>query len=203
MTAEEAIAEKEALLRTDPAYRAAVEAVEAEREALHAEREAAEQPLLRDLAAVGVEVDSVWDLAAREEPCPEAVPVLLDHLGRPGPDDVGEGIAAALGKPEARPHWDELVRAYRAADPATRPSSTDGLAATLARLADRRTMPDVLELLHDASRGESRVLLLRAVTRSRLPDRWEIVRACTADPVLRLEAEHLLHQRDLRARRRS
>ena len=43
---------------------------------------AAERPIVADLQAAGIEVDSPWDLVHRSVPYPEALPVLLAHLQR-------------------------------------------------------------------------------------------------------------------------
>ena len=51
--------------------------------------------------------------------------------------------------------------------------------------------------------GPSRVLLLRALTRLRLPTAWSSISQCLADPELKKEAAHLLHQRELRDRRQA
>ena len=47
--------------------------------------------------AVGVEIDSVWDLVNTAEPYPAALPVLMEHLERDGyPDRVMESLGRAL-----------------------------------------------------------------------------------------------------------
>lgn len=196
-TAAEVIAERDRRLRTDPEYAAQVKAAEDERAAAVAALRAAQEPLLEDLRAVGITVTSVWSLRSERQPDGAVVAVMLRHLDRPYPDRVREGIARVLSVPEA---WDDLVRAYRAADPQMTPNFMDGLAATISGIADRSRRDEVLDLLHDRSLGSSRVHLLRALTRLRLPDRWTLIEACLADPVLRLEAQHMLHQRALRNR---
>jgi hypothetical protein len=82
----------------------------AERDARH--KAAAEQrreemrpeqtPLLADLAAAGVKVDSVWDLVNARRPYPAAIPVLAAHLQRVRHPVLREGIGRALTVPEAR-----------------------------------------------------------------------------------------------------
>jgi hypothetical protein len=197
-TAAEVMAERERRLLTDPEYAAQVRAMEHERATRADALREAEQPLLEDLRAVGVSVDSVWTLRTEQRRDSAVATVLLRHLHRPYPDRVREGLARALTAPAA---WDHLVRAYREANPQRDRSFMDGLAATLSQIADRSRRDELLGLLHDRSRGSSRVHLLRAVTRLRLPDRWLLVEACTADPDLRREAEHMLHQRALRDRK--
>jgi hypothetical protein len=82
----------------------------AEREARHKaaveqrrEEIAPEQtPLLADLAAAGIKVDSVWDLVNAKWPYPAAIPVLVAHLQRVRHPVLREGIGRALTVPEAR-----------------------------------------------------------------------------------------------------
>lgn len=59
ITGEEAERRKKELLRNDPVYRAQVEAVEAERRERVRKLREAEQPIIKDLRDVGIEVGSV------------------------------------------------------------------------------------------------------------------------------------------------
>src|ERR1700739_370088 len=57
----------------------------------------AEAPLVKELRAAGLEVDSVWDLVNNKTgPYPQALRILVDHLRRPYPDAIRDGIARAL-----------------------------------------------------------------------------------------------------------
>jgi len=56
------------MLRTDPDYRAQVEAVEAERGERARVLTEAERPIVADLNGAGVSVSSVWDLVNTSEP---------------------------------------------------------------------------------------------------------------------------------------
>lgn len=72
--------------------------VELRREEMRLEQD----PLLADLAAVGIKVDSVWDLVNVKYPYPAAIPVLAAHLKRVRHPILREGIGRALTVPEAR-----------------------------------------------------------------------------------------------------
>jgi hypothetical protein len=61
-----------------------------------------ETPLLAELAAVGINVDSIWDLVNAKWPYQAAIPVLSAHLQRARHPVLREGIARALTVPEAR-----------------------------------------------------------------------------------------------------
>lgn len=59
-------------------------------------------PLLTDLAAAAIKVDSVWDLVNAKQPYQAAIPVLIAHLQRVRHPVLREGIGRALTVPEAR-----------------------------------------------------------------------------------------------------
>jgi hypothetical protein len=80
----------------DPDYRREVEAEAARRAEESRTLLVAQQPIVADLAAIGIETDSVWHLYKIPESRPKAIPVLLDHLTRPYPDKVLMGIGVAL-----------------------------------------------------------------------------------------------------------
>jgi hypothetical protein len=69
---------------------------------LRAELEPEEGPLIADLASVGYNVDSVWDLVNAKASYPAAIPVLLKHLPVARHPKLRQGIARALTVPEAR-----------------------------------------------------------------------------------------------------
>jgi hypothetical protein len=73
-------------------------AVEQRREELRPEQ----TPLLAELAAAGIKVDSVWNLVNAKRPYPAAVPILAAHLQRVRHPVLREGIGRALTVPEAR-----------------------------------------------------------------------------------------------------
>ena len=199
-TAAEVIQERAERLRTDPDYRAKVESVEAERAERVKRLRDAEKPLLADLAALGLDVETVWNLRGRE-PYPDGtVEVLLRHLASPLPDRVREGIARALAVVEVRWAWPNLAQAYRNEMSPMDSGVRQGLAEALLVTAHREVADDLVSLIHDRTLGTSRVLLLRAVSRLRLPGRWELIAECAEDPDLYKEAEHMLAQRARRQR---
>jgi len=188
-------------LANDAGYQARNAALDAEMAVRAQSRCEAEQPLLADLATLGLHVASVWSLHNHRPYPPGTYDVLLHHLDSALPDRVREGITRAFVAAEARPLWTKLVHRYRG-DPSPLDSGArQGLAEALMTLADREVKEDLLALLRDRSLGSSRVLLLRALTRLRLPDRWDLVGEFSHDPELRAEAEHMLHQRALREHR--
>jgi hypothetical protein len=102
----------------------------------------------------------------------------------------------------AAPHWDEVMELLRAEEP-NGPSAYQGLASALSEMATRDLLPQVREALRDRSLGSARIFFLGTLTRLRAPDRWELISEAAEDPELAVEANHMLHQRDLRRARES
>jgi hypothetical protein len=80
---------------------------------LRSEMEPEAAPLRRDLATVGLKVDSIYDLVNMNAAYPEAIPVLLRHLKTSRHQVQREGLARALSVLEAEgvaggPILDEL-----------------------------------------------------------------------------------------------
>ena len=61
-----------------------------------------ELPLRADLAAVGVEISSIYDFIDGDAPPPRAVPVLVRHLREPHDRRLYEVILQALSYPQLR-----------------------------------------------------------------------------------------------------
>ena len=74
-----------------------------------------EEPMLTDLRAIGLSLESVWDLVNTSTKYRQAIPVLLKHLQLPYSDSTREGIARSLAvtEPEVRKAWPILVDQYR------------------------------------------------------------------------------------------
>lgn len=141
--------------------------VAAEREAERADRASvwrqAERPIIDDLRQAGVDVASVWDLVNTSVPYPSALPVLMEHLERDGyPDRVVEGVARALAVKPAALYWRRLRDLYLRA---TGPDATEGLAVALAAVAEPEHLDDLLALLDETSRGNTRIHFIRPILR--------------------------------------
>ncbi|WP_040598263.1 hypothetical protein [Patulibacter medicamentivorans] len=190
------LAEHDALLKDEGRYDKMVEAKQQREEELQrkvAEWRAAEVPLAEELRAAGLEVESAWDLVNTSTPYPAALPILLEHLGRPYPDRVREGIARSLAVRDAKFGWETLMRLYR--DEPAGSDAKDGLAAALAAVSDDDVVDELIALAGDSVHGESRILLLRGLKRSRAPQARAALVEFSGDPVLGQEARALLNGR--------
>jgi hypothetical protein len=164
---------------------------------IEARCQAEEAPILADLAAVGWNIRSVWRLvdgSARGD----AIPVLLKHLLLPYSDRIREGIARALAVRQARYAWPTLVEEYRKAPIGRgirgpgeteefRLTTKDGLACAVAAAATEDVMDDLVVLAKDRTLGQSRVLLLSALKKSKAKIAKEALKELASDPDLTRE----------------
>ena len=108
ISATELMAELDRRMRDDPDYRAEREKFETELAERTRQAREAEQPILRDLASVGVNVDLVWDLHKSPDVASTAVPVLLSHLAVDYPARVVDDRIGPERRISPRPlDWDE------------------------------------------------------------------------------------------------
>lgn len=156
----------------------------------------AEAPLVRDLAKLGIEVGSVYDLVNDTVPYEKAIPLLLDHLRRKYPDAIREGIARALGISATRPlGWRVLVdEYYRTENENNRVK--DGLAVALSGASDDSVIEDLIDLARDKHNGSSRVLLLLGIKRSKRPEAKQAIAELANDPQLAKEIKSWRKGRD-------
>jgi len=193
MTAAELVALKAERLRSDPAYRAQTAAVEAERQERARELRRAEQPIVADLRAAGVDVESVWDLVNSSDPYPDALPILLNHLLRGGyPDRVMEGLGRALAVKPAATVWYTLRELYMKAEGR---GGEEGLAVALAASATPDHIDALITLLDETSRGSTRIHFLRPIKRLGGERGLEVLRSLQRDPLFGKEARALVKGR--------
>lgn len=157
------------------------------------ELQSAEAPLVEALRAAGYEVKSVWDLVSVKTPYPQALPILLDHLNRPYPGRIREGIARALAAPEAKFAWDTLVKLY---EKEQEKNAKDGLAVAVAAIAvaHKELVEQIIPLARDTTLGSSRLLLLVALERSPDPRARATLMELGTDPDLKKEIQVILRR---------
>lgn len=187
------MADLERRKREDPAYRAELERDERERVERHRQLRIAEQPVVDDLQAIGLKVDSVWDLYKVPDSRPKAIPVLLKHLALDYPDRVLFGIGQGLYDLSARAYWADIRDLMLSTD---RDEARDRLAAALSKCARREHYDDLLDFVRDDRLGECRVYFLRPI--NRIGNRMSVgqgravIESLADDPVLGREATAIL-----------
>lgn len=156
-------AELMAELQSDPDWVAQNDQREAKRAAAEAQFRAEEKPIIVDLARVGLEVGSVWDLVNSNTSYPEAIVVLLDHLRHPYHPRIRNGIIRALTVQEARGVAGQNI--LRELDQEKDPENRWALANALTVVADRKDMTQIGELANDPACGDVRERLEEALKR--------------------------------------
>ena len=196
-----ALTELMAELDRDPVYQDERRKRDDELQQRQEEYERAQAPLVESLRASGTNVEkSVWELVNSKVPYSDrALPILVEHLQRPYPAAVRDGIARALAVPGARFAWNVLTSQYREErDERVK----QGLAVAIANIADDKLIGQVINLARNRQNGESRVLLLFALKRwYRDPRAFGALEEFAADPDLKKQAQIILRQLAARKRR--
>ena len=118
----------------------------------------------------------------------QAVPFLLSHLAQPYSSPIREGIARALGAPAALREWTVLVTRYELERDAR---VKDGIAAALSAIADDTVINSLIALVLAPANGPSRLLLLRALAKSRDPKARDAMLKLRGDPLFEDELKAL------------
>jgi hypothetical protein len=110
----------------------------------------------------------------------------------PYSDKTREGIARSLAVPDARYAWPILVAEYRKAPMGKAEDgfprhAKDGLACALAVTATNDVIEELIALAKDRTQGDSRLLLLRGLRRSRNPLAKQALEDLASDPDLAKE----------------
>jgi len=159
-----------------------------------------EEPILVDLRGIGCKLESVWDLVNTSIKYTEAIPVLLKHLSLPYSDRTREGIARSLAvpEPEVREAWPMLVAEYRKASMGFgiiapgdtkqfRLGAKDALACVLSVSVTDETLKELISIAKDRTQGDSRILLLSALRKSKNPLAKQAIKDLASDPDLEKE----------------
>jgi hypothetical protein len=194
--------------RSDPAWVAARQAEDRRRATWVAQLRLEQLPLVAALRSVGIAVDSVWDLVNTGKPYPEAIPVLLEHLGKPYHPRNREGIVRALSVKEARAAaWEPLLKEYEKQPGDEEPlppemrGLKDALASAVSFLAGRQRIPEMLRLARDRRHGPSRVFFVEDLGKVGDQTAIPVLEELCNDPEVRECAQKALKKLSQRLRR--
>jgi len=171
---------------------------ERERDRVQSERVALsrieQEPILKELHSIGYDLNSVWDFVNTAKVYESAIPILIKHLQLPYSDGIRGGIARSLAVREAQYAWPTLVEAYcrepyhkRVPGTLLMQEAKDGLAVALAATATDAVIEELIALAKDRSHGESRILLLRPLKKSKSPIAKMALVELASDPDLKKE----------------
>ena len=182
-----------AQLEQDQGYQLRKETFDSQLQERADELRSAEVPIVADLREAGLDVASVWDLVNTSEPYPAALPVLLAHLERGGyPDRVMESLGRAIAVAPAEFAWHKLRGLYLRSSGR---GEEEGLAVALAAAATPEHLEELIALTGEASRGDSRIHLLRAIKRVGGQPGIDFLLELTDDQLFGKEAAALLGNR--------
>ena len=190
-----------AQLDADPEFQARRAQREAEFARRKAELDKAEVPLIEALRAAGVLVNQVWDLVNTRKPYPTALPVLIEHIRKPYPVEIREGIARALAVRESAFAWGTLVELFRHEQ---EPRVHEALAIAVSEAADAENLDKLIALAKDKVNGDDRLHLLPALKRLKDPKAFAAIESLAKDPAFEYEvgkyrrAKNARQQRDSR-----
>ncbi len=166
-------------------------AMREEREKKIREKEAffceVQKPILKELESVGVSVNSLWNLGGKGRSHGNAVPVLVKHIQIFYHDQINEELARALGRIKAVECWDFLVELFCKTDRQVHRNFKDGLACALFDLVSKKTMDEYITLLKDKRHGQSRILMVGKLRRSRQPEIIALIDELAEDEDLKTE----------------
>jgi hypothetical protein len=150
-------------LANDPEYQARRAKMDVERKARRELLDQDQRSLVAELAEAGICVSSVWDLVNTREPYPNAIPVLIRHLGVNHHKPTREGITRALICKESQGIATRtLIDLFKSLDE-TENDYKWILAQAISASATKDTVPEILELARDKRHGSARGELLYAL----------------------------------------
>lgn len=154
------------------------------------------QPIVDDLRAAGVPVESVWDLQEVPWEVEQVLPVLVDHLERgPYPGVTMAQVGRMLAVPEAVRFWDRIKAVWLS----TQDGAHEAAAATaLKKCATADQFDDLVAMLHNEERGFGRLGFLSAVARVGGDRGMEVLESLSDHPLHGFQARWLA---DLHGRR--
>lgn len=195
-------------LANDPKYQAMRREQDAKRAEFRAMLDRDQAALVQELRDVGVHVamnnipgqeyagppNSVWDLVNSSISYPEAIPVLIRHMGIEHHPRIQEGIVRALAVVEARDVATErLIEEFVSIDdPDSNYKWAVGLA--LATTTTPKTATKVAALALDKSHGKSRSQLPLGLVNGNLEESCEYLQQMLEDPVTKANAQKAIKQ---------
>jgi HEAT repeat protein len=159
---------------------------------------AEEEPIISDLRAAGIFVNSVWDIVNSKKGYPEAITLLLQHLQRTYHPKVRASIARALAIPQARPYWNDILKLYLAE---THEEPREALALALANSANETHFLILMELLRDKKNGQSRAAFMHRLKKFPDPKIWQLIKQLQDDPEIGIGAREILDANAKRTQR--
>lgn len=181
-------------LNADPEFVASQREKARVRAKQEAEFRRAEEPIVAALNSAGIHVESVSDMPGASYSHLDALPILVEHLQRPYPERIREGIARALAVPEARIAWDALLHSFESDDDTAATGVKWFVGCAIAAAATDDVVGDVIRLFRDTRHGANRLAFVAPLAKSRDPRALDSLLQLREDPQLGPEIGRALRQ---------
>jgi hypothetical protein len=189
-------------LRRDPQFLSAEKQRALERRRNRETYYRAAAPVLRDLVALGFQVESVGDLRRRYDPYLSAVPVLVKWLPKVQDTYVKEDIIRTLWVPWAGGEATQALMAeFEAADDDRQPGLRWVIADALATVAGEGDLEGIARLARDRRFGSAREMLTDALGKMRSPEARMVLLELSDDPEIAARARAVLMRLDATSRK--
>lgn len=162
-----------------------------------------EREIMRELAEVGYEVDSVADLRTSGVRYRDAIPALLSGLQRTQDQKVKGEIVRALSVPWAKPAaTGPLIEEFKQVEDETGMGLRWTVGNALEVLWDDARFEELVALVLDESFGKAREMVVLGLGRSKKPEAGSVAIELLDDPVVSGHAVKALRKlKDPRARK--
>jgi hypothetical protein len=176
-----------AQIQNDPERLKRVAVQEAEHELQSVRLREELEPLVGELRALGLKIQTLGGLQGRQSDLKVAFPVLLEHLKKPYSADALFSIGHLFDTKEARPHWDAIVSLYlnTTDDPdSKRDPWRSRLAVAIAEMATKSDLPLIEQMIRDPKLGRGRIFFIRPMIRLGRDKGWAVLQSLADDPAL-------------------
>jgi hypothetical protein len=140
-------------------------------------------PILKELSALGFDVQSIGDLRRRYDSYPSAIPTLVKWLPEVEDTYVKEDIVRTLWVPWAgREAARALLAEFEVADDDSRPGLRWVIGDALATVAGDEEFESVAQLARDRRFGSAREMLIDVLGKMQSPEARSVLRELSNDP---------------------
>ena len=139
-----------------------------------------EKTLMDELAGVGINAE-VWDLVNTSSSYPEAIPILISHLGRSYHDAIREGIVRSLAVKEAKGLANKAIIAEYHKVPKEDHIFRWAFGNTMRVIVTNDDLDDLIGIVLDETNGDSRNMFVRALAKIKSPKVREVLSQLAKD----------------------
>ena|SRR5882672_1997342 len=148
----------------------------------------AEAPILSELRSAGYDIPSLWEHDGKKPP-DRAIDVLVEHLQRNHPFQIRWAITNIISGDYATKYFSLFVKLFANDPDVTGYKAKSGVGGLIGQYCDDSNSQIAVDLAKDPRHGESRVALLDALFRRRIPAALNAIGELVKDPSVRSIAQ--------------